>query len=250
MTGMRPFNCSEVDELAAVYALGAGEPDEEREISSHLSDCTEPHDAARDFIEGAAALTAVLDPVAPSAALRARVMGTVARTPQDHRLHTAPVAERNRRLASRRQRAWWQVGPLPSALAAVGLAAAVGLGAWGMSINNELRERDAALRAVASADAMYAASGQAGSGWLIQTGDEARFVAADLADLPSDRLYQLWVIDPEGNAAAAGTFTETGVTHVPLERSLEGAALFAVTVERERVEQPTTDPVLVAEIGA
>ena len=250
MTGFRSFHCSQVDDLAASYALGAMEPEEERAISSHLTSCTEAHNEARASIEGAAALTTVLDPVAPSAALRARVMGTVARTPQDHRLHTAPVAESNRRAASTQRRAWWQVGPLPSAIAAVGLAAAVGLGAWGWSINTELRERDAALRAVASADAVYAASGEAGSGWLIQTGDEARFIAADLAALPSDRLYQLWVIDAEGNAAAAGTFTETGVTHVPLERSLEGAALFAVTVERERVEQPTTDPVLVAEIGA
>ena len=171
MTGFRSFHCSQVDDLAASYALGAMEPEEERAISSHLTSCTEAHNEARASIEGAAALTTVLDPVAPSAALRARVMGTVARTPQDHRLHTAPVAESNRRAASTQRRAWWQVGPLPSAIAAVGLA-------------------------------------------------------------------------------AAGTFTETGVTHVPLERSLEGAALFAVTVERERVEQPTTDPVLVAEIGA
>lgn len=250
MTGITSFQCSEVDALAAAYALGALEPDEERAISSHLMSCTEAHDETRDFIEGAAAVPIVLDPVAPSAALRARVMRTVARTPQDHRLHTAPVAHSNRRGASTWRRAWWQVGPLPSALAAVGLAAAVGLGAWGLSISTELRERDAALRAVASADAIYAASGEAGSGWLFQTGDEARFVAADLADLPSDRLYQLWVIDAEGNAAAAGTFTDTDVTLVPLERSLEGATLFAVTVERQRVEQPTTEPVLVAEIGA
>ena len=119
-----------------------------------------------------------------------------------------------------------------------------------MRLNDELRERDAALQAVASADAIYGASGEAGSGWLIQTGDEARFVATDLADLPSDRLYELWVIDGEGIASAAGTFTETDVTLVKLERSLEGASVFAVTVERERVDRPTSDPVIVAEVDA
>ena len=242
--------CSEIDELAAAYALGAVDPDEGRSIKGHLTSCAEPHAEARDYIAVAAALPMILDSISPSAALRDRLMSTVARTPQDHRPHLAPVAESNRRATSAPRRAWWQLSPLTSAVAAAGLAAAVGLGAWGLTLNNELRERDAALQAVASADAIYAASGEAGSGWLIQTGDEARFVATDLADLPSDRLYELWVIDDEGNALAAGTFTDTDLTFVNLERGLGGASVFAVTVERERVDRPTSDPVIIAEIDA
>ena len=250
MTGTPALLCAEVDELAAAYALGAVDLHEEQAISAHLTLCSERHDEARDSIVGGAALPTVLDPITPSLALRDRVMSTVARTPQDHRLHMAPAAEGNRHSAAAPRRAWWQLSPVPSAMAAVGLAAAVGLGAWGITVNNELRERDAALRAVASADAIYAASGEAGSGWLIQTGDEARFVATDLTDLPSNRLYQLWVIDGDGNAGPAGTFTDSDVTVVKLERSLDGASIFAVTVERERVERPTSDPVIVAELGA
>lgn len=250
MTGAPTLLCSEVDELAAAYALGAVEPHEERAISAHLTSCAERHEEARDAIAGGAVVAASLEPSTASAALRDRVMATVARTPQDHRPHVAPVTQRNRGVVSTPRRAWWQFSPFPAALAAVGLAAAVGFGAWGMTINNELQERNAALRAVASADAIYAASGEAGSGWLIQTGDEARFVATDLTDLPSNRLYELWVIDGEGVPAPAGTFTDTDVTLVKLERSLEGASMFAVTVERERVERPTSDPVMVAEIDA
>jgi anti-sigma-K factor RskA len=250
MTDPRAHLCSEIDELAAGYALGAVDPHEERGISAHLTSCAEPHAEARDYVAAAAALPSVLDPITPSAALRDRLMSTVARTPQDHRLHTAPVAESNSRLPSRPRRPWWQLSPLPSALAAAAFAAAIGLGAWGLTLNSDLRERDAALRAVASADAIYAASGEAGSGWLIQTGDEARFVATELADVPSDRLYELWVIDDEGNAMAAGTFTDTDLTLVNLERGLEGASVFAVTVEHERVDRPTSDPVIVAEIDA
>lgn len=248
MTRIQGIVCSEVDELAAAYAVGGVEPHEEQAISAHLTSCSEPHAETRDLIVGGAVVPTMLEPITPSAALRERLMSTVARTPQDHRLHTAPVPDRVRAVVSAPRRAWWQANPLPSALAAVGLAAAVGLGAWGLTVNNELREREAALGAVASADAIYAASGAAGSGWLIQTGDEARFMATDLTELPSDRLYELWVIDAEGNAAPAGAFTDTDVALVKLERGLEGAAMFAVTVERELVEQPTSEPVMVAQI--
>ena len=136
--------------------------------------------------------------------------------------------------------------PAPSALAAVALAAAVGLGAWGITLNSQLAERDAALRAVASADAIYAASGTAGSGWVIESGEAAMFMAEDLADLPPDRLYEFWLIDADGNAVAAGTLTETdGVALVTLERDLEDATTFAVTVETERVDQSVNEPVMV-----
>ena len=126
--------------------------------------------------------------VAPSQGLRERLMTTIAETPQEHRPEVASVRQPAESLeAPRRLPAWWRLTPLPSALAAVGLAAAIGLGAWGITLNSQLAERDAALRAVASADAIYAASGKAGSGWVIECGEQAMFMAEDLADLPPDR---------------------------------------------------------------
>lgn len=250
MTERVRLDCSAIDELAASYALGAVEPAEERAISSHLATCEEPHADARSLIDVAGVLPSSLDPVEPSARLRERMMATVAATPQDHRHAVASVRppvgspEPNRR-------SWWQLSPLPSALAAVGIAAAIGLGAWGVALNGQVVERDAALRAVASADAIYAASGPAGSGWVIETGGQAMFMAEDLPDLPAGRLYEFWLIDADGNAVAAGTLSDTdGVALVTLERDLEGATTFAVTVETERVEQSINDPVLVAAIGA
>ncbi|MGH2385608.1 MAG: anti-sigma factor, partial [Candidatus Limnocylindria bacterium] len=108
-----------------------------------------------------------------------------------------------------------------------------------------------ALRAVASADAAYVAEGEAGRGWVIETGDQALFMADGLADLAAGQLYELWLIDGEGNAVAAGVLTDTdGVALVPLERDLDDATTFAVTVETERVEQSVNDPVMVAALGA
>ena len=50
---------------------------------------------------------------------------------------------------------------------------------------------------------------------------------------------------------AVGTIADPeGVAVVTLEQPLEGAVVFAVTVEAERVDAPTSDPVLLATLEA
>ena len=250
MSDRVPFECSAVDELAASYALGAVEPGEEVAISAHLASCREPHAEARSLIDVAIAIPNWLEGETPSRGLRDRLMATVAETAQEHRPAVASARQRIPPVGVQRQ-PWWRARWQPSALAAVGLALAVGLGAWGVTLNNQLADRDAVLRTVASADAIYEASGSAGSGWVIEAGDRAMFMAEDLADLPPDRLYEFWLIDADGNAVAAGTLTDTdGVAIATLERDLEEATTFAVTVETERVDQSVNDPVLVAALDA
>jgi anti-sigma-K factor RskA len=247
------LDCATVDDLAAAYGLASVDPQDADGIEQHLDGCPQPHDQARELIAAASLVPMTVDPVGPSRGLRDRLMATVAVTPQEHRVSAVAPAPREivAPLPTEPRRPWWQLGSLPAAVAAVGLAAAVGLGAWGVSLSGQLAERDAALRAVASADATYLAEGQAGRGWVIETGDQAMFMADGLADLAAGQLYELWLIDGEGNAVAAGVLTDTdGVTLVPLERDLDDATTFAVTVETERVEQPTNDPVMVAALGA
>ncbi len=243
MTERHDLDCATVDELAPAYGLGALDRGEARTVDDHLRTCHRPHDEARELIDAASALPATLAPVEPSTGLRARVMTTIAETPQEHR----PSREGT---AAAPRRAWWQLGPLPAALAAAALAAAVGVGAWGVNLNSQLGERDAAIRAIAGADAIHAATGSAGSGWVIESGDAAMFMAEDLADLSSGELYELWLIGPEG-PVAVGTLTDTdGVALVTLEQAVGSATTFAVTIETERVEQPTGDPVVVAALDA
>jgi anti-sigma-K factor RskA len=243
------MNCTTVDELAAAYALGAVEADEERGISEHLATCDRPHDEARFLVDAAALVPASLEPETMSAGLRGRLMATIADTPQDHRVPARrPVAVPE--MAAEPRRPWWQMAPLPSALAAVALAAAIGIGAWNVSLTTQLADRDAAIRAVASADAIFAAEGTAGSGWVIESGDQAMFMAEDLLDLPANQLYELWLIDGDNAPIAVGTLSDTdGLALVTLERALDAATTFAITVESERVDAPTTDPVLVASLG-
>ncbi|MEO7294669.1 MAG: hypothetical protein ABIZ57_00880, partial [Candidatus Limnocylindria bacterium] len=164
------LDCATVDDIAAAYGLGSVDAQEADAVELHLSGCPQPHDEARDLIAAALLVPLGLEPVAPSAALRGRLMATVAATTQEHRLMvSAPAPRAVIEPVPAPRRPWWQFGPLPSAVAAVGLAAAVGLGAWGVSLNGQLAERDAALRAVASADAAFVAEGEAGRGWVIET---------------------------------------------------------------------------------
>lgn len=241
-------NCADVDELAAAYALGSVEPDEERAISEHLATCESQHAEARELLAAASVLDAVADPVVPSPAFRSRLMTTIAETPQEHR---APIARAEpQAMTAPRAHPWWRLAPLSAGLAAVGLAVVVGLGAWNLGLNQQLAARDAALRAVASADAAYAVTGSAGSGWVLETEGRAIFLAESLAELPADRIYELWLIGPDGAPVDVGTLTAIeGLTFVELERELGPASVFAVTVEAERVRAPTTEPVMLATLG-
>lgn len=248
MTVEGTMDCATVDELAAAYGLGGVDPAEERALSLHLASCAEPHVEARELIGAASLLSAALDPQRPSAALRDRLMATVAVTPQEHRAAAplptyVPAPEPPRR--------WWSFGALPSAVTAAALAAAIGLGAWGASANAELAEREELLRAVASADVAYRVSGPAGDGWVLQSGDQAMFMADDLDALPTDRHYALWLIHDDGTVVRTGAVTDTeGVSVASLEDVLSGAVTFAVTVEEHVTEAPSTDPVLTAQLGA
>lgn len=240
------IECAAADELAAAYALGAVDPAEERAIGSHLETCANPHAEARQLIGAAALIPASLEPVEPSPGLRHRLMSTVAATPQEHRPAREPIRQHAAPVVVPRT-PWWRISPLPAGLAAVGLAAAVGLGAWGYGLNTELNERDAALRAIASADVIHPVSGEAGSGWLVESGDEAMFMAEGLAKPPTGQLYELWLIHADGTVLAVGTMTDTDDwTLVTLERGVGNATVFAVTAEAERVDAPTSEPVLTA----
>lgn len=241
--GTPDLTCAAADELAAAYGLGAVDSSEERSISGHLAACPRPHDEAHRLIDAAAAMSESLEPVTPPAFLRERLMATITATPQDHRVSGRGVAS-----SGSPRHHWWQMRALPAAIAAVAIAAAVGLGTWGVTINGQLADRDAALQIVASAESVHAVSGSAGVGWLVERPGATIFLAENLAAIPVDRLYELWLIE-DGVPTAVGTFTDTeGVVVVPLERALGSATTFAVTLESGRVEQPTTDPVLVGDL--
>jgi hypothetical protein len=239
------MTCREVDELGAAYALGALEADAELAISEHLAACPEPHTELRDAIGVAATVPLGVGDVEPSPQLRGRILATISGTEQDHRI--APPSEAPLDAATTR-RAWWQVRPLMAGLAAAAVVVVVALGTWNANLAADLAERDAALAAIASADAAFRATGPAGSGWLLSSDDTAIFVSESLAELPSGRLYALWLIDDAGPVAVGVVEEVDELVLVTLEESLGSATAFALTVESEPVEAPTSEPVLVASL--
>ena len=260
------MRCQDVDELDAAFVLGALDPDEDRAVREHLATCGEPHVALRTAADPGLFLAASLTPIDPSPALRDRLMTTIATVPQEGAAmepdaRAAGATESLARAAGvpttpaagglfdwLRRPAW------PRALALGGMAAAIVLAAATGSLWSQLGGRDAALAAVsqalASGETAHRVEGEAGRGFVIETaGGGSTLVLGEVAALPADRLYELWLIDAGGTPLAVGTFTQdAGPVVVAVERDLAEFTTFAVTIEAARVDAPTGTPVMVGSL--
>ena len=247
-----PLDCQAVDELDAAMALGAVEADEVRAIAAHLATCAEPHAQLRAFLGANQVLAMDLDPAPPSAGLRDRLMATLERTPQEQRTTGAVVRDR----AATRGWLDWLSPRVARPLAVASVIALLVVGAWSVALQSQIGDRDRALRAVATAisrgEVAFRVDGSAGRGYLVDTpGNGAALVIADLAALPANQLYELWLLDAAGAPVAVGTFTpgSEAIAVVPVERDLAGYATFAVTVEPQRLVAPTGDPVMIGHLS-
>ena len=241
------FECRDVDELAAALALGAVDADEAGAAREHFETCAEPHAELRSFLGSDAVLAAGLEPIPPSAGLRDRLMRSIAEAPG---AAAAPEQPRG---------GWfdWLSPQVARPLALAAVVAAVAFGAWGVSLAGQLGERDRALRQVADAiaggEVAYRVEGDAGRGYVVDTpGSGAAFVVADVGALDADKLYELWLIGPDGVPVGVGTFRpgDAAVAVIPVEEDLEGFGTFAVTIESERVDSPTLPIVMVGELAS
>lgn len=245
------MNCRDVDELDAAFALGGLEADERRAVLDHVATCAQPHAGIRELAGAGAVLAAGLTPVEPSADLRARLMTTIAATEQEG---ATPVIQSPAPAPAPAALSWWQRPAWPRAVAIGALAATLVLAVAGGTLWTQVGERDRALQAVADAlangETAHRVEGDAGRGFVIETpGAGSTLVLGEVAALPSDRLYELWLIDAEGTPVSVGTFTQdSGTVVVAVEDDLGDFAIFAVTVEAERVDAPTGAPVMAGEL--
>lgn len=247
------LDCQAFDELDAALVLGAVTPEEARDALDHLATCDQPHERLRELLGASEALAMSLDPVVPEPGLRDRVMASVARTPQEHR-----AAPQVAQVEARRGRGWlgWLSPRVARPLAVAAVVALLAVGGWNLSLQSQIAQRDRALRAVAEAisggQVAFRVDGSGGRGYVVETpGTGAALVIADLASLPSDKLYELWLLDAAGTPVAVGTFTpgSDALAVVRLERDLTGFATFAVTVEAERLDAPSNlDLVMTADL--
>jgi cell division protein FtsB len=237
----------EYQEIAALDAIGAAAPDEERALHAHLRECIPCRRARDEYAEAATLLARSLDPVVPPPTLRERVV-----TPE--------------RSAARP--AWW-----------LATAATLFLALWGWrelgvrAEREKVTTQDAEIRRLAEENAQLtqrneklngemAALASAGTRTIALSGQqvapaasarvflepEKRRAIVFFYNLPTNaknKSYQLWIIrGDQPRPQSAGVFDVAGsgnatisIENLPVATEIKA---LAVTLEpRGGVEQPT-----------
>jgi anti-sigma-K factor RskA len=234
------MNCDEVAELLGAYALDALPPEERAALEQHLATCS-LHDELVGLLGAAATVPFTTTPEAPAPALRDRILGAIARDNPGARpgdpLPMPPAAPLVVPLtASRPRRLAWA----PYAMAAAFAAISLGLLLWNVVL---LTGDDSAEPRV------VLLTGSAGSGAVVLSDDATTVHVAGMRELGAGEVYQLWVIEGGAPESVGLLAPEGGAATHTLEQAVGGDAVIAITVEPAGgSDQPTTDPVMVAEL--
>lgn len=208
--------------LIPAYTLDALDEHERRELESHLSTCDRCRSELRAYQESAASLAYATPLADPPAALRERIV-------RDAMAELEPRAPRRSRL--RRPR-WVVVAPVVAAGAAAAIVIAVVPGqgsktSWVHSATNRV--------ALSSGKGIVVVSGSRGA------------LLPSLADAPSGRTYEAWVVR-DSTPIPAGTF-RTGDRPVLLTVPVRHGDTVAVTVEPGAGSKaPTSTPIATARV--
>jgi len=246
------------ESIAALDAVGAASIEEERDLRAHLETCADCRRVRDEYAEAATMLAQDLEPVAPPAETRGRILDSI----------DVPVEDNVVEMAPRRSGMWWLTIAATLFLAMWGWRE-LGIRTWRERLSNQGRElqqlRDqndllatkneklsAEINALASADTRtIALSGQqmspsASAKVFLEPG--RRRAVVFFYNMPAnakDKSYQLWIIrGDQPKPQSAGTFDAgpTGdaqivVENLPLATEIKA---LAVTLEpRGGVEQPT-----------
>jgi len=155
-------------ELTAAYALDALDPAERQAYEEHLAGCERCREELAELSVAAGSLAYAVEGVTPPPQLRGRILEAA----RAERPNVVPLRPR------------WAY-PV-AAVAAVAACAAIGLGAWNVSLHNRLGGAQEALRGVTVKGATGSVVvGSRGSGALVLTG---------LRPAPAGKTYEAWVI--------------------------------------------------------
>jgi hypothetical protein len=217
-------------DLTPAYALDALDPAERREYEAHLALCERCREELASLSEAASALAYGVEAPAPPAQLRARILDRA----RAERANVVPLRPR------------WAIPAAVTTVAAV--AAVIALAIWASSLSNKVNRLQASgNKADQIAAIVTAPNAQRVAipyrGMLIVTPRRnAALILRKLRAAPDGTLYEAWVATG-GKPKPAGTFEATGaLTAVALEQAVPKGATVMVTVEKHRVEAPTTTP--------
>ncbi len=219
-------------DLLAAYALDALDHDERERFERHLADCEECTEQLAMLREPVAALAYAAEGPVPPKELRDRIIEGARTEP---RAAVIRVPGRN-----------WALSAV-AAVAAAAACLAVGLGVWAHSLSDSLdRERshnsaiEQLLGESATAKPLIGANGSL----IVARNGRAALLVCGLADAPSAKTYEAWVIT--GNSPEpAGLFRGgSGCGPVFLTQRVPKSATVAVTLERAGGAASPTLPIL------
>ena len=264
------MTCSEVADQAPAFVLGILTPAESDAVRRHLGECPELHAEMAELNSVVPALFAAVEPVAPPASLKDRIMAAASADLAARQQAAAPVtaAQPSRPAAPPRaaqaQRRSWDFGavfrrPVWAALAAVALVAAVALGAWNVQLRDQVagleayrsgvvRVLDEAAKPGAQLAVLSDPSGAPGPTGLAAVAADGS-VAIVMRNLPATtgtQVYEAWLIGADQVPVAIGDFTVGGsgsasflTSHAPLG---EGVVV-ALTLEPQKGATKPTAPI-------
>jgi anti-sigma-K factor RskA len=245
--------------LSGAYALDALTPAEVVAMEAAMAASEELRGEVAELTDTAVLLGLAVEPVAPPAGMRDRLLATIAATPQ-----LAPLAEKASAPSDELETAstgrvvqgpkhWFQ---RPTALIGA-VAAAMVIFIGGSVAGQVLDQSSATVREASSFSTLFSASDLHHTATKTATGGVAivmwspslhksAVVLKDVATVPADKVLQLWYIDGT-KITSAGLFTPSGdqkfemLTRVPKSGEKVG-----VTVEPAGgSKQPTTAPIAV-----
>jgi len=251
------YQHAEID-WAGAYVLDALAEDEARAFEAHLRTCSACRLEVNELRQVADVLPLAVERVEPSPALRDRILTEVRAT--EHPLYGSdapggPTPIRSRGMESRLRRpvAW---------LGAAAAALIIGLGAWNISLQQQVNTRSSPASVadyLAHGARAWPVTGTSiapsAAGTLVQPRNDANavFVFAGLPRSPANKVYQVWLM--RGNRpTSAGTFSVSapGTQIIHLLHPATGYQITAVTVEPgpDGSRGPTTKAVLFGKLGA
>ncbi len=240
---MRP----DIHHLTGAYVADALPPQEELLFERHLEECSLCAAEVRELRETTARL-ALAAAQQPPPGLRQQVLAEIGSVRQQ----PPPVVSLP---GQRRARATWLVR-VAAVIVALAIIAALGTVILRQQDRiDRLQASNTEITEVISApDAQMAVAKTGGASGLVVFSRErnaAVFSSSGLADLPSDRVYQLWAIGPSGATSEGLLDYSNGRTEPAVAQSLAGAESLGVTAEPAGGSAaPTSDPVLVVPLPA
>jgi anti-sigma-K factor RskA len=214
-------------ELIPAYALHALDEDEARRVAAHLAICADCRDELAAYEATAARLASAAPPAEPPAYVKDRLMARIGpgvrpAPPVEHR----PSWWERLRAVMRASAPVW--APVSAALILILLVSNILL--W-RQVSRSPNPQVVTV-ALAGTDAAPGANGVLA---FTPGQPEGVLVVSDLAPLPAEQQYQLWLIDDAGNRDSGAVFSVDAAGRARVDvaggEALPTYAAFGVTVE-------------------